>query len=141
MMRLRVALAAAGIGFGLWGLWLVRDFSTEQLTSTGTWLIGGIVVHDLVLAPLTVAVGVAVSRALRGRVRAAVATAVILWATLTVVAVPVLSGQGGKPDNDTILNRPYLASWLVISGVLLGTALVLALRGRRPTRPAEPAED
>ena len=140
MRGLRVLLGAVGIGFGLWGLWLMRDFTPDQLVSTGTWLAGGILLHDAVLAPVTVGLGVAASRLLPGHFRAATGLAFLLWATLTVVFVPVLSGQGGKPDNATILHRPYLLSWLVLTGVLAGAAVIAARRRRhRPASPAGPA--
>lgn len=142
MRATRFVLGAVGVGFGLWGVWLMRDFTGEQLTSTGVWLAGGILVHDAVLAPLTVGLGVLASRLLPGHFRAATSVAFLLWATLTVVFLPVLSGQGGKPDNETILNRPYLASWLVLTGVLAGASVIAALRRRaRASRPAVTAED
>ena len=70
------------------------------------------------------------------------AIAFLVWATLTIVFVPVLSGQGGKPDNDTILGRPYVASWLVLTAVLFAVALAVALRRRsRAVAPAATTED
>jgi hypothetical protein len=135
---IRTALGAVGVGFGLWGVWLMRDFSFEQLLSTGIWLAGGILLHDAVLAPLTVALGVAASRLLPGHYRAATGLAFLVWATLTITFIPVLSGQGGKPDNDTLLDQPYLISWLVLTGVLAGAAVIAAQRRkRRVTRPAD----
>lgn len=135
----RGILVAVGVGFGLWGLWLMRDFTSEQLISTGTWLAGGIILHDAILAPITVGLGIVASRLLPGHFRAATSLTFLLWATLTVVFVPVLSGQGGKPDNDTILGRPYLLSWLLLTGVLAGAAIIAARRRRRAqTAPADP---
>ncbi len=131
MKALRGLLVVAGVGMGLWGVWLMRDFTGEQLRSTGVWLAGGVVLHDAVLAPLVVVVGAAASRLLPGHFRAVTAAAFLVWATLTVVLVPVLSGQGGKPDNDTILGRPYVLSWIVMTLVLAGLAVGAALRRRR----------
>lgn len=142
MRAVRALLVLAGVGFGLWGLWLMRDFTSERLVSAGIWLGGGIVLHDAVLAPLTVAIGVVAARLLPRYARAPMGIAFLVWATLTVVFVPVLSGQGGKPDNDTILNRPYLASWAVLTAVLFAVALVGALRRRsRTASPAAVGED
>lgn len=134
----RGALGAVGVGFGLWGLWLMRDFSSEQLISTGIWFAGGILLHDAVLAPVTVLLGVAASRLLPAHFRAATGLAFLVWATLTITFIPVLSGQGGKPDNDTLLGQPYLISWLVLTGVLAGAAVIAAQRRkRRVARPAD----
>lgn len=142
MRAVRAILVLAGVGVGLWGLWLMRDFTSERLVSAGIWLGGGIILHDAVLAPLTVAVGVVAARVLPRYARAPMGIAFLVWATLTVVLVPVLSGQGGKPDNDTILNRPYVTSWLIMTAVLFVVALVVALRRRsREARPAAAAAD
>lgn len=123
----RGLLIFAGVGFGLWGLSLMRDFTSTQLISIGTWLAGGVILHDAILAPITIGLGVLAARLLPGHFRAAVAVAFLLWATLTVAFFNVLSGQGGKPDNSTVLNRPYLLSWLLLTGVLIGVAVIAAL--------------
>ncbi len=142
MRAVRVVLVLAGVGVGLWGVWLMRDFTSERLVSAGIWLAGGIAVHDAVLAPLTVVLGVVAARVLPRPARKATALAFVVWATLTVVFVPVLSGQGGKPDNDTILGRPYVASWLVLTAILVAFAVVGALRSRsRAATPAAHADD
>lgn len=139
MRAVRAVLIAAGVAAGLWGAWLMRDFTSDRLVSAGTWLAGGIVLHDAVLAPLTVAIGVLAVRLLPGHFRAPMGLAFLVWATLTIVFVPVLSGQGGKPDNDTILNRPYVESWLVMTALLLAAAVVVGLlRRSRATRAVAP---
>ncbi len=142
MKAVRGILLAVGVGFGLWGLWLMRDFTSDRLVSAGIWVAGGILVHDAVIAPVTVVIGVVAARLLPRHARAPMGIAFLVWATLTIVFVPVLSGQGGKPDNDTILGRPYVASWLVLTAVLLAVAAVIALRRRsRAATPAVTTED
>jgi hypothetical protein len=131
MRVVRGLLLLIGVGFGLWGLWLMRDFTSEQLVSMLTWLAGGVILHDVILAPLTVVLGVAAVRLLPGHFRAGTGIAFLVWATLTVVFFPVLSGEGGKPDNSTILNRPYLLSWIVLTVVIAAAATFVAYR-RRP---------
>jgi Kef-type K+ transport system membrane component KefB len=133
----RAALIATGVGFGLWGLWLMRDFTGGELLSTGTWLAGGILLHDVVLAPVTVALGVLAARLLPAHLRGALGVGFLIWATLTVAFVPVLSGQGGKPDNDTILNRPYVTSWLVLTAALLAATVLAVLVRRAQARKAQ----
>ena len=65
----RALLILIGIGFGLWGLWLMRDFTGQQLTSEGIWFAGGVVLHDAVLAPIVVVIGFGASRILPGHFR------------------------------------------------------------------------
>jgi glucan phosphoethanolaminetransferase (alkaline phosphatase superfamily) len=141
MRAVRVLLALTGVGFGLWGLWLVRDFTSTQLISTGSFLIGGVIVHDAILAPITVGLGVLAARLLPSHFRAAAAGAFLIWATLTVAFFNVLSGTHAKSDNQTVLHRPYLLSWLILTGVLIGIMVVAARRRRRVSRPAPIAAD
>jgi len=130
----RGLLIAAGVGFGLWGLWLMRDFTREQLTSEGFWLVGGVVLHDAILAPVVVVIGFVASRLLPGHFRRSTATAFLIWGTLTVAFLPTLSGQGGKAGNDTILGKPYVLTWIVMTLLLAGYAVGGALLRRRRAR-------
>ena len=127
----RALLMVAGVAGGIWGLWLMRDFTSTQLVSIGTFLVGGVILHDAILAPVTVGLGVLAARLLPGHFRAAVGIAFLIWATLTLAFFNVLSGQGGKPDNVTVLNRPYALSWLVMTAMLAVIAVIAATRRRR----------
>ena len=44
-----------------------------------------------------------------------------LWivATVTVAAANVLLPVGGRPDNPSLMNRPYVLAWLAFSGFVL----------------------
>lgn len=129
----RLLLILTGVGFGLWGVWLMRDFTTQQLTSEAFWLAGGVIVHDAILAPVVVVVGFVASRLLPDHFRSSTATAFLIWGTLTIAFLPVLSGKGGKPGNDTILGKPYVLSWIIMTLVLIAYAVVAALWRRRRT--------
>jgi hypothetical protein len=134
MNAVRGLLVLAGIGFGLWGLWLMRDFTRPQLTSEAFWFAGGVVLHDAILAPIVVVIGFVASRALPGHFRSATATAFLIWGTLTIAFLPTLSGKGGKAGNDTILGKPYVLTWLIMTVVLFGVAAVVAQVRRRKLR-------
>ena len=62
MTAVRVATGALGLAAIAWGAWLMTGFTQDQLVSAGIWLAGGVLVHDAVIAPLTVLVGVALVR-------------------------------------------------------------------------------
>ncbi len=133
MRATRFALGAVGVAGIVWGVWLLRDDGLDRLQSTALWLIGVVVLHDAVLAPLVVALGVVAVRVLP-RHRAVAAVAFLIWATATLAVANVLSGVGGKPDMDSLLNRPYVGAWLVLTGVMLGVAIAAAAirsRGHR----------
>jgi uncharacterized membrane protein len=139
MRAVRSLLLLTGVGFGLWGIWLMRDFTPEQLISMGTWLAGGVIVHDAVIAPVTVLLGVVAARLLPGRTRSVAAIAFLVWATLTVAFANVRSGQGGKPDNDTVRHRPYGLSWLILTIAVVIAAVSVARR--HPRALQEPADE
>lgn len=130
----RGVLVLIGIGFGVWGLWLMRDFTRQQLTSEGFWFAGGVVLHDAVLAPVVVIIGFVASRVLPDHFRSSTATAFLLWGTLTIAFLPTLSGVGGKPGNHTILGKPYVLSWLIMSLVFVAYAVGAAMLRRRKLR-------
>jgi hypothetical protein len=122
----RLALGALGVVGLLWGAWLLSDDGFDQLRSTALWLVGVVVLHDAVLAPIVVLIGVVAAKTFRHRAVAAIAF--LIWATLTVAVANVLSGVGGKPDMDSLLNRPYLTAWLVLSGVIIAVALAVTAK-------------
>ena len=72
--------------------------------------------HDFVLVPLTLLLGLALIRLLPANLRAPVAGGLVVLGTVTLMAVPVLGGWGANADNPTILDRNYTAGWLVVAG-------------------------
>ena len=126
MRAARLAVGALGAAGVLWGAWLLSDDGADKLRSTALWLVGVVVLHDAVLAPIVVVIGVVAARTLERRAVAAVAF--LIWGTLTLAVANVLSGVGGKPDMASLLNRPYMSAWLVLSGVILGGALAVTAR-------------
>jgi hypothetical protein len=56
----------------------------------------------------------------------------VVWGGVTLMAVPVLGRFGARPDNPTLLDRPYLGTWVALSVVTLAVvATAGALRARR----------
>ena len=96
------------------------------------WVVGLAVVHDLILVPLVLVVGVVVHR--WAPARRWVASALLVSGSLTLVAWPFVRGYGRQAGNPSILPRNYahgLAAVLAL--VWIGTiamALVLRWRGR-----------
>ena len=110
-----------------YGVLRLLELGWDNLVATVVWMAGGVLVHDAVLAPLTVLVGVLVLLTLRSRPwRAATAAGLLVLGTVTVTAVPVLGRFGAKPDNPTLLDRPYVAGWL---GLVVLVVLVTVLAG------------
>lgn len=129
----RAGLLVIGVGAMGVGARLLWGEGVAELPGIAGWLAGVVVVHDGLIAPLTVGLGVALVRLVPPRWRAATTGGLVVLATLTVLAIPVLGRFGARPDNPTLLDRPYLAGWLAVAAVTLGGVLgwVLARRGGR----------
>ncbi|MFE7773543.1 hypothetical protein ACFU5O_06535 [Streptomyces sp. NPDC057445] len=127
---LRFVVGAAGVavtGFGAWllfGAGYVRD-PWEVVV----WLVGAIVLHDGVIAPLVLAVGLLLAALpARGVLR----TALIVCGALTLIALPPLL-RPGAPTNPSALPLDYLRNWLLTLGavaVLTAAALLLPRAAR-----------
>ena len=128
-MRTRLLLGALGVAVAAYGAWLLLQEDLADLFGTGVWLVGGVVLHDFVLVPLTLLLGFALVRLLPANLRAPVAGGLVVLGTVTLMAVPVLGGWGANADNPTILDRNYAAGWLVVAGVtMLVVVLMIVLR-------------
>ena len=132
-MRTRVLLGALGVAVAAYGAWLLlqegADNSWADLVDTAVWLAGGVVLHDFVLVPLTLLLGLALIRLLPENLRAPVAGGLVVLGTVTLMAVPVLGGWGANADNPTILDRNYRVGWLVVAGVtMLVVVVTIVLR-------------
>jgi hypothetical protein len=137
-MRTRLVLGAVGVAMGAFGALRLVQLDLDDLVDAVLWLAGGVLLHDVVVAPLTIAVTLLATRVVPARARTAVVVGVVVLATVTVTAIPVLGRWGVRADNPTLLDRDYTAGWLVFAGlVVLGVVLglvlapVLALARRR----------
>ncbi|GAA1898464.1 hypothetical protein [Lapillicoccus jejuensis] len=94
--RARVALVAVGLGLALVGaVAAVTTLPPAQWVRVALWLAAGVVVHDAVVAPLALALGVGVlGRVRRPAVRRLLRAGLLLAATVVVVAVPLLATGG-----------------------------------------------
>ncbi len=136
MSGLRAGLGVLGLAAGVWGLRLLLGLDLTDLVDAGVWLAGGVVLHDFVLAPAVLAVGVLVVGRLPGPVRAPAVAALVVVGLVTAAVLPTLGRFGAKPDDPYLLDRPYAASWLTfvaLTGVVAG--LVAAVRRARTDRP------
>jgi hypothetical protein len=122
-------LGVAGVGFGLWGLWLLVDaLEPSALVRLPIWLGGAVVVDDFFLVPLTLAVGWVVARWStrpgRHRTVGAVRTTLLYLGLTTLIAIPLLLRQG-KGVNPTVLPRDYFRDWLLLEATIVVTGAVV----------------
>ncbi|MCF3143245.1 hypothetical protein [Streptomyces platensis] len=141
MKLTRVLAGVSGVVLMGVGVSSLRD--VHDLTGVLAWLGGAVVLHDGVIAPLVLLVGVVLVRGgvrggAHGGVRGPVRGALVVAGALTVVALPVLLRPGPRA-NSSVLPLDYWGNWLVAVGVVAAvTALVVAgrwfWRGRRGRR-------
>jgi hypothetical protein len=130
----RVLTGAAGLALMGVGASLLLD--VRDLTGVLFWLGGAVVLHDVVIAPVVLLVGLVV---VRGGVRGPVRGALLVAGALTAVALPVLL-RPGKPANSSVLPLDYPRNWLLaLVAVATVTALLLAVRATRRFRLRPPS--
>jgi len=136
--RYRIALGVAGgllLTFGVFRL--VTELDADDLFVLGVWLAAAVVIHDGVIAPMTVGAGVALT-AVPPRARRYLQGALLVGALITVIAIPLIGREDTQPESKAILLRNYPANLSLLLGMTAAVALVLyALRVLREHRPAD----
>ena len=136
MRLIRAGLMVLGVLVGAYGAWLLWDRSdTEGLISAGTWLLGGVLFHDVLISAIVIGLGLLTTRVLPLAARAPSAIAVIIVGPLTLIAFPMIGGFGAKDDNPTLLDRPYLTNWVVLVAVTLIVVIAASVTRARSAAP------
>jgi len=138
---IRMTTFGVGLAAAAYGVVLLLERGLSNLEATLTWLIGGVVVHDAVLAPATILVAWLAVRLVRRDRLTPWAVALVLLGPLTLLAVPVLGRFGARADNPSLLDRNYWAGWSAVVVVVCAGILVARYAERRrraAIRVAEP---
>jgi hypothetical protein len=98
-MRTRLLVGALGVAMGSFGALRFLQFDYEDIVDAVLWLAGGVVVHDAIVAPLTLLVTLIAGWLVPAPARARVLVGLVVLATVTVTAIPVLGRWGARPDN------------------------------------------
>jgi hypothetical protein len=127
--RVYWALLPVGGLLMAWGLvGLFRDAASTAPASWLRWLLGGLLVHDLLLVPAVLGVGLAVRR-LPGPLQPPVRAALIVSGTLALMSLPLLLGYGRatQPGNASLLPGDYPRNLGITAGAVWGAAGIWAL--------------
>ena len=127
---IRTATAVAGLAIAAYGCWRLLELGSRNLVATGTWLVGGVVIHDAVLAPLTIAAAGVAARMLSRRRLAPWVVATVVLAPVTILSIPVLGRFGARPSEPSLLNRHYWLGWWALVA-LVGVAILVGTLARR----------
>lgn len=120
------------IGVGLRGIF-EHSIDTRP-ASLARFVVGGALLHDLVVAPLVILAGVAVARAVPGRGRAAVQGALVVTGVVALFSYPLVRAYGLAANNPTSLPHNYTANLLIVLGAVWAVAalaVLVRLRSRR----------
>ncbi len=129
---------ACAIAVGAYALSQILDPRFSEPLNLAAWLLGGALLHDLVLLPMYTALDAAARMLLREHVNHVRFPAVIA-AVLFLAYFPLITGHGRENYLRASGHEPpdYLARWLAITAALfLASALLYVARRRRsPARP------
>ncbi|MFI8368274.1 hypothetical protein [Streptomyces sp. NPDC085466] len=131
----RYALGGLGVALVGVGAWLVA--AQPDPAGVLLWLGGALVLHDGILAPLVLAVGLLLAgRADRGVLRGALMVA----GSLVLVTLPLLL-RPGAPPNPSALPLPYGRNLALVLAVVAAVAATRILVRRWRARPRPDDED
>lgn len=117
MTALRGVLGGSGALLAAFGVFrLLTEIDAADLLALGTWLLAALLLHDGLLAPLTLAAGALLGRAVRPRARRYVAGALVAGVGVSAVTVPLVHRRGTQPPATALLQQDYAAhlGWLWI---------------------------
>ena len=98
------------------------------------FVVGGTLLHDLVVAPLVIVAGVLVARAVPRRGRAVVQGALVVSGVVALFSYPLVRAYGLAANNPTSLPRNYAAGLLIVLGAVWAVAAALVLVRVRKAR-------
>lgn len=107
MTAVRVLLLSAGLVLAGYGGLLLWENPTVILIRIAVWALVALILHDFVFAPLCAVLGFAGRRWIPQHWQAPIGVAALCAVVLGLLAVPVFSRPGMRPDNHTVLDRDY----------------------------------
>ncbi len=120
-------------------VWGIRDVFIHHVdtrpTDLAKFFLAGAVYHDLLFAPVVLAIGVVVARIVPRRIKAPVQAALIICGCATLFAWPEVRDYARVNHNPSSLPRNYSANLLVVIAavvvVTIAVAVVTVLRRRK----------
>ncbi len=125
---------SAGVGWAViaWGLRGVFQHSLDtRPANLARFVVGGALLHDLIVAPLVIVAGVLVARAVPGRARAVVQGALAVSGMVALFSYPLVRAYGLAANNPTSLPHNYGLNLVVVLGLVwaaAGAAVLVRLK-------------
>lgn len=141
MRRWRYALVAAGVLLLLYGGVRLVVEVPESLPGLVLWMVGIVIVHDGLLAPLVVGVGWLLARTVPPRGRRYVQAALVVGGLITIIAISLIARRGTQPPAKALLLQNYGANLAILLALVVAlnlvTYLVTAARDRHSDAPIQ----
>lgn len=132
-----LALGAPVMAWGLRGLFAAS--ARVDPLELARWIVGAALVHDLIVIPVTLAVGLGLRRIVPPTAWPPVRWALAASAVVTVLSWPFVRGYGRTPAVPSLLDRPYghgLVALLLVIWLVAATWIAIRVT-RRPRSCAE----
>jgi len=129
-MGARLTAGTVGVAMLAYGAWhLLNKNDVGPTESIGKWLLGGVIVHDGILAPVVFA-GCALAWRFTGvRFRRGLAAFALTAGSVAIVAIPSILRRGDNP-NPTVTPLDYPRNLAVVLGGLAVCVVLYVLGGR-----------
>ena len=115
----------AAIGWGVFGIFSNRlDTRPANLAK---FVVGGALLHDLLVAPIVILAGVLVARAVPARARGPVQAALVVSGIVALFSWPLVRAYGLAANNPTSLPHNYGLNLLIVLGVVWAVAAAAVL--------------
>lgn len=114
------AVGWAVIGWGVFGI-LSNSLDTRP-ANLAKFVVGGALLHDLLVAPVAILAGVLVVRAVPRRFRGPVQAALVVSAIVVLFSWPLVRAYGLAANNPTSLPYNYGRNLLVLLGLVWAVA-------------------
>ncbi len=124
------------IGGGVFTFGLIGLMTNSSQTRPGNmvkYVVGGLIAHDALVAPAVVIVAFLLTRLLPAAIRGGIQATLAVCATLVVMSIPVLRGDGRDPNEPSLLPYDYPRNLAIVLAIILvgGIALTLARAARQ----------
>ena len=123
MRRWRIGFATCGIALGAFGAFrLLTQVPITSVLLLVLWMIGAVVIHDGVLSPLIIGIGVLV-HAVPARARRYLQAGLVTAGSVVVIALPLIVRRGSQPAAKAILQRNYTSDLTLVIGLVAAVSL------------------
>ena len=119
------AVGWAVIGWGVYGIF--SNSLDTRPANLAKFVVGGALLHDLLIAPVAILAGVLIARAVPARSRGPVQAALAVSAIVALFAWPLVRGYGLAANNPTSLPHNYGLNLMIVLGLVWATAAAAIL--------------